>query len=256
MRRQPYRCLTLDEGGLAGLSVADNGRWMSADDGGDWRLLRHATSKLADDDLLAIAHFWLSRRSLALYSLGRGVGGCYLAPARAEHGWHLRVAHGTPEPVLSLPHRILAPKWESNRFIRSIGTIKIPENPKNEATDNPDVVKRLAMLPCCAFRQVMRAKTCLIVRPADNETDRQARLAALIGTSFAREAVPIDVIKRAGTVAGSGRATNNEPLTTSQMYLFVNNRPVRDHLDFWAPSCVQVIGICCQGTPSHCCPVY
>ena len=48
--------ITLEEGGLAGLRVSDNGCGMSDADMA-LAVTRHATSKLADDDLLAISHF-------------------------------------------------------------------------------------------------------------------------------------------------------------------------------------------------------
>ena len=48
--------ITLEEGGLAGLRVSDNGCGMSDADMA-LAVTRHATSKLADDDLLAILHF-------------------------------------------------------------------------------------------------------------------------------------------------------------------------------------------------------
>ena len=89
--------ITLEEGGLAGLSVADNGHGMSADDMA-LAVTRHATSKLADDDLLAIAHFGF--RGEALPSIASVAVVDITSRTQGEaHGWHLRVAHGTPEAV-------------------------------------------------------------------------------------------------------------------------------------------------------------
>ena len=83
--------------------------------------------------------------------------------------------------------------------------------------------------PAIAFHLADTGKSLLnLAAQPDNETGQQARLAALIGTSFAREAVPIDAIREQVQLRGlAGLPTMNRP-TTSQMYLFVNKRPVRD----------------------------
>ena len=89
--------ITLEEGGLAGLSVADDGHGMSADDMA-LAVTRHATSKLADDDLLAIAHFGF--RGEALPSIASVAVVDITSRTEGEaHGWHLRVAHGTTKAV-------------------------------------------------------------------------------------------------------------------------------------------------------------
>ncbi|MGC6474050.1 MAG: DNA mismatch repair endonuclease MutL [Candidatus Puniceispirillaceae bacterium] len=220
--------VTLEEGGLAGLSVADNGHGMSADDMA-LAVTRHATSKLADDDLLAIAHFGF--RGEALPSIASvAVVDITSRPQGAEHGWHLRVAHGMPEAVQPAASDI-GTKIEISDLFGSIpARLKFLKTRKTEAAQCIDVVKRLAMAcPAIAFRLSDTGKSLLnLAAQPDNEAGQQARLAALIGTSFAREAVPIDAIREQVHLRGlAGLPTMNRP-TTSQMYLFVNNRPVRD----------------------------
>ena len=84
--------IALDEGGLAGLSVADNGCGMSKADI-ELAITRHATSKLAEDDLLAIAHFGF--RGEALPSIASVAVVDITSRLEGEaHGWHLHIAHG------------------------------------------------------------------------------------------------------------------------------------------------------------------
>ena len=220
--------ITLEEGGLAGLSVADNGHGMSADDMA-LAVTRHATSKLADDDLLAIAHFGF--RGEALPSIASVAVVDITSRTQGEaHGWHLRVAHGTPEAVQPAASDI-GTKIEISDLFGSIpARLKFLKTRKTEAAQCVDVVKRLAMAcPAIAFHLADTGKSLLnLAAQPDNEAGQQARLAALIGTSFAREAVPIDAIREQVQLRGlAGLPTMNRP-TTSQMYLFVNNRPVRD----------------------------
>ena len=220
--------ITLEEGGLAGLSVADNGHGMSAEDMA-LAVTRHATSKLADDDLLAIAHFGF--RGEALPSIASvAVVDITSRPQGAEHGWHLRVAHGTPEAVQPAASDI-GTKIEISDLFGSIpARLKFLKTRKTEAAQCIDVVKRLAMAcPAIAFHLSDTGKSLLnLAAQPDNEAGQQARLAALIGTSFAREAVRIDATREQVQLRGlAGLPTMNRP-TTGQMYLFVNNRPVRD----------------------------
>lgn len=220
--------VTLEEGGLAGLSVADNGHGMSAEDMA-LAVTRHATSKLADDDLLAIAHFGF--RGEALPSIASvAVVDITSRPQGAEHGWHLRVAHGTPEAVQPAASDI-GTKIEISDLFGSIpARLKFLKTRKTEAAQSIDVVKRLAMAcPAIAFHLSDTGKSLLnLAAQPDNEAGQQARLAALIGTSFAREAVRIDATREQVQLRGlAGLPTMNRP-TTGQMYLFVNNRPVRD----------------------------
>lgn len=220
--------VTLEEGGLAGLSVADNGHGMSAEDMA-LAVTRHATSKLADDDLLAIAHFGF--RGEALPSIASvAVVDITSRPQGAEHGWHLRVAHGTPEAVQPAASDI-GTKIEISDLFGSIpARLKFLKTRKTEAAQCIDVVKRLAMAcPAIAFHLSDTGKSLLnLAAQPDNEAGQQARLAALIGTSFAREAVRIDATREQVQLRGlAGLPTMNRP-TTGQMYLFVNNRPVRD----------------------------
>lgn len=220
--------VTLEEGGLAGLSVADNGHGMSAEDMA-LAVTRHATSKLADDDLLAIAHFGF--RGEALPSIASvAVVDITSRPQGAEHGWHLRVAHGTPEAVQPAASDI-GTKIEISDLFGSIpARLKFLKTRKTEAAQCIDVVKRLAMAcPAIAFHLSDTGKSLLnLAAQPDNEAGQQARLAALIGISFAREAVRIDATREQVQLRGlAGLPTMNRP-TTGQMYLFVNNRPVRD----------------------------
>ena len=220
--------VTLEEGGLAGLSVTDNGHGMSAEDMA-LAVTRHATSKLADDDLLAIAHFGFrgealpSIASVAIVDITSRIEG-------DAHGWHLRVAHGTPEAVQPAASDI-GTKIEISDLFGSIpARLKFLKTRKTEAAQCVDVVKRLAMAcPTIAFRLSDTGKNLLnLAAQPDNDVGQQARLAGLIGNSFAREAVPIDATREQVHLRGlAGLPTMNRP-TTSQMYLFVNNRPVRD----------------------------
>ena len=220
--------ITLQEGGLAGLRVSDNGCGMSDADMA-LAVTRHATSKLADDDLLAISHFGFrgealpSIASVAVLAMTSRIKG-------AEHGWQLAVSHGKPGEIQPAASDIGTQIEISDLFGSIPARLKFLKTRKTEAAQCLDVVKRLAMAcPAIAFHLHDTGKNLLsLAAQPDNETGRQARLAALIGTGFAKEAVQIDATRQEVHLHGlAGLPTMNRP-TTGQIYLFVNNRPVRD----------------------------
>ena len=220
--------ITLEEGGLAGLRVSDNGCGMSDADMA-LAVTRHATSKLADDDLLAISHFGF--RGEALPSIASvAVLAMTSRPQGAEHGWRLAVSHGKPGEIQPAASDIGTQIEISDLFGSIPARLKFLKTRKTEAAQCLDVVKRLAMAcPAIAFHLRDTGKNLLsLAAQPDNETGRQARLAALIGTGFAKEAVQIDATRQEVHLHGlAGLPTMNRP-TTGQIYLFVNNRPVRD----------------------------
>jgi len=220
--------VTLEEGGLAGLRVSDNGCGMSDADMA-LAVTRHATSKLADDDLLAISHFGF--RGEALPSIASvAVLVMTSRPQGAEHGWQLTVSHGKLAEIQPAASDIGTQIEISDLFGSIPARLKFLKTRKTEAAQCLDVVKRLAMAcPAIAFHLRDTGKNLLsLAAQPDNETGRQARLAALIGTAFAKEAVQIDATRQEVHLHGlAGLPTMNRP-TTAQIYLFVNNRPVRD----------------------------
>ena len=220
--------IALDEGGLAGLSVADNGCGMSKADI-ELAITRHATSKLAEDDLLAIAHFGF--RGEALPSIASVAVVDITSRLEGEaHGWHLHIAHGAQNQAKPAASDIGTMVEVSDLFGSIPARLKFLKTKKTEAAQCLDVVKRLAMAcHTIAFHLSDSGRNILhLSAQSDNDLGRQARLAAIIGTSFAKEALPIEAMREDVVLHGlAGLPTMNRP-TTAQMYLFVNNRPVRD----------------------------
>ena len=142
--------ITLEEGGLAGLRVSDNGCGMSDADMA-LAVTRHATSKLADDDLLAISHFGF--RGEALPSIASvAVLTMTSRPQGAEHGWQLAVSHGKPGEIQPAASDIGTQIEISDLFGSIPARLKFLKTRKTEAAQCLDVVKRLAMAcPAIAF---------------------------------------------------------------------------------------------------------
>ncbi len=220
--------ISLDQGGIAGLNVSDNGYGMSKTDI-ELAIRRHATSKLEEDDLLAITHFGF--RGEALPSIASVAVVDITSRLEGEaHGWHLHIAHGTQSQAKPAASEIGTLVEVSDLFGSIPARLKFLKTKKTEAAQCLDVLKRLAMACHTIAFHLSDSGRNILNLPAqpDNDLGRQARLAAIIGTSFAREAVRIEAVREDVVLHGlAGLPTMNRP-TTAQMYLFVNNRPVRD----------------------------
>ena len=220
--------IELERGGLSYLIVSDNGRGMSCDEL-PVAVQRHATSKLPDDDLFQITHFGF--RGEALPSIG-AVSSLSLTSrvGDVEHGWRLDIVHGAvgvPRPAACA----IGTRIEITDLFGSVpARLKFLKTERTEAGQCIDVVRRLAMCrPDIGFQMSDSGKAVfsLPAQPLSDEGARQ-RLSALVGRTFADEAIAIDSRRDEMHLTGlAGLPTMNRQ-TASHIYLFVNDRPVRD----------------------------
>ena len=226
--------ITLNNGGIDGIEVADDGHGMVPD---QLRLAieRHATSKLPEDDLSAIAT--MGFRGEALPSIGSVATLSLTSRAQVNaagaEGWQLVVDNGriiTDGPASAAPGTLVR---VNGLFARVPARAKFLKSPRSELAACLDHLRRLAMArPDVGFRLVHDGRTLLNLPPeADaGPTASLNRLAAIIGTDFAANAVPVD-LAREGLVLGglAGIPTYNRGVADHQ-YLFVNHRPVKDRM--------------------------
>ncbi|MBT5255738.1 MAG: DNA mismatch repair endonuclease MutL [Alphaproteobacteria bacterium] len=220
--------IELERGGLSSLIVSDNGRGMNCDEL-PVAVQRHATSKLPDDDLFQITHFGF--RGEALPSIG-AVSSLSLTSrvGDVEHGWRLDIVHGAvgvPRPAACA----IGTRIEITDLFGSVpARLKFLKTERTEAGQCIDVVRRLAMCrPDIGFQMSDSGKAVfsLPAQPLSDEGARQ-RLSALVGRTFADEAIAIDSRRDEMHLTGlAGLPTMNRQ-TASHIYLFVNDRPVRD----------------------------
>lgn len=223
--------VTVRDGGQSLIAVADDGRGMTADE----LLLaveRHATSKLPDDDLTRIAT--LGFRGEALPSIG-SVARLTLTsrPAGAVHAWALAVeggAVGDPEPAAHPPGTRVEVR---DLFYATPARLKFLKAPATEQAHAVEAVERLAMAhPRVGFTLSTGARTLLDLPAAagDDEAARYDRIARLMGRDFVDNAVAIDSTRDQIALTGFAGLPTLNRRTTSQQFLVVNGRPVRDRM--------------------------
>ena len=207
------------DGGRTLISVIDNGSGMSRDDLSR-AIMRHATSKLPDDDLQNITY--MGFRGEALPSIASvsdmTIDTCNGAD---ENGWHLDCATGEIRPS----------DWQtgtrirvSNLFGKTPARLKFLRGDRAEMMSVLDAVKRLAM----ARGDVGFTLNNKWRFPKDQETID--RIVAVMGDDVVGQMLSVDAHSASSNMHLYGYISMPilRRASSVDQYLFVNGRPVKD----------------------------
>ena len=217
--------ISLSEGGLSLIDVADDGCGMAPDEIA-LALERHATSKLPDDAIENVTT--MGFRGEALPSIGSVADLTIESRVRGADGWSRRIDHGelVGEGPAALPPgtRIRV----SNLFAKVPARRKFLRSGRAEYAACVDVIKRLAMArPDIGFSLEHDGRRAILVSPGEERVDR---VAALTDRDLAENSVAVDYRREAVSLTGvAGLPTFNRGVADHQ-FLFVNGRPVKDRL--------------------------
>ena len=221
----------LREGGQALILVADNGGGMTPEEL-PLAIQRHATSKLPDDDLLLIRS--LGFRGEALPSIG-AVARLTISSRKSgmADGAKIDVAGGMVAAVQPAPMPLGTRVEVRDLFYATPARLNFLKTPRAEGDYARDMLERLALSrPDVAFalhEEGRRSLQCA-VSGTTPEAMLRARIGAVVGDEFLASAVPVALTREGVTVGGFiGLPTYNRP-TSTQQFLFVNGRPVKDKL--------------------------
>src|SRR4051794_27253965 len=222
--------IVTDGGGRRLIRVTDDGAGMTRPDLA-LAVDRHATSKLPDDDLLAIAT--LGFRGEALPSIG-AVARLTIATRRAgePHAWAIDVDAGEKSAVkpaaLSEGTRVEV----RDLFYATPARLKFLKTDRTEAEAIRDVVRRLAMSrPDVAFTLAGEERAPVTWGPAQpGAAGRLTRLSDVLGADFRANAVEVRGGREGLAIEGYAALPTFSKGNALSQYLFVNGRPVRDRL--------------------------
>jgi len=219
-----------DGGGRRLIRVTDDGSGMPPADLA-LAVERHATSKLADDDLLAIRT--LGFRGEALPSIG-AVAHLSITTRHAgePHAWAIAVDGGVKSEVRP------AALGEGTRvevrdlFYATPARLKFLKSDRTEAEAIREIVRRLAMSrPDVAFTLAGEERAPVTWAAAlPGPPGRLARLADVLGADFRANAVEVAGARNGVAVEGYAGLPTLSRANALGQYLFVNGRPVRDKL--------------------------
>ena len=216
----------LRAGGAASIAVDDDGAGIARDDLG-LALERHATSKLADDDLVDIRTLGFRGEALpSIASVSR-----LTITSRAEgaaEAWRLSVDNGDPG-ALEPAARARGTRVEAAGLFRAVpARLKFLKSARAEYLAAADTLKRLAMArPAIAFSLEHDGRRAWASPAA---SDPLARLADVLGAEFADNSVAVALEAEDIRLTGHAGLPTWHRGTAQAQYLFVNGRPVRDRL--------------------------
>jgi DNA mismatch repair protein MutL len=219
-----------DGGGRRLIRVTDDGEGMTAADLA-LAVERHATSKLADDDLVSIRT--LGFRGEALPSIG-SVARLSITTRHAgePHAWVIEVDAGAKSGIkpaaLSNGTRVEV----RDLFYATPARLKFLKLDRTEAEAVREVVRRLAMSrPDVAFTLAGEERAPVSFAAAvPGATGRLTRLGDILGADFRANAVEVAAEREGVAIEGFAALPTLTRANALGQYLFVNGRPVRDKL--------------------------
>jgi DNA mismatch repair protein MutL len=223
--------VTVAGGGLSLIRVADDGAGMGPDDLA-LAVERHATSKLAGDDLSHIAT--LGFRGEALPSIGAVARLSITSRAQgAKEAFAIAVDAGRKQALKPAARAAGTEVEVRDLFYATPARLKFMKSERAETAAIADAVKLLALAhPEIAFslttgdRTTLRLDAC----PRGLLDHALARLGRILGADFVDDALQVSASRGAMAVEGfAGLPTLHRP-NGLQLYLVVNGRPVRDKL--------------------------
>jgi DNA mismatch repair protein MutL len=192
---------------------------------------RHATSKLPDGDLFAIAT--LGFRGEALPSIG-AVARLSIV-TRAQHaasGSAIVVEFGAKGPVRPAPAAPGTRVEVTDLFAATPARLKFLKSDRAEAQAVAEAMRRLAVAhPAVRFTLTGDHLTALSYPPEDDEELGFLRRAArVLGADFKDNAAPVAAAREGFAIAGQVGLPTYHRASGAHIHFVVNGRPVRDKL--------------------------
>src|SRR5580658_4270768 len=219
-----------DGGGRRLIRVTDDGGGMTRADL-ELAVERHATSKLADDDLVSIRT--LGFRGEALPSIGAVARLSIATRHVAEpHAWSIDVDAGVKSAIKPAALGAGTRVEVRDLFYVTPARLKFLKLDRSEAEAVREVVRRLAMSrPDVAFTLAGEDRTPLsLAATLLGAAGRLARLGDVLGADFRANAVELSAEREGVAIEGFAALPTLTRANSLGQYLFVNDRPVRDKL--------------------------
>ncbi len=215
------------EGGIDRLCVRDDGCGIPVDEL-PLALERHATSKInVLDDLEHLGT--LGFRGEALPSIAAVADIDLISrTAEAEHAWQISVGPGRKlQPALPARGGVGTEITMRDLFARVPARRKFLRNPRTEWTHVESLARRMALSrPDVAFRLHHNDKS-IWDRPAES---LGARIQALVGPDFIKQAMPIEAEANGLRVHGFASQPAWSRVQPDTQFFFLNGRYLRDRL--------------------------
>ena len=214
----------IEQGGKTYFSVTDNGKGMTKDELA-LAVERHATSKLPDDNLVNIT--FLGFRGEALPSIA-SVAKMKITsrPQETASGWMIEVDAGHKKDPVPAPATYGTTVEVRDLFYATPARLKFLKSEQSEQLAVREVVDKLAMCyPNISFSLENENKKLISYPATDNLFDR---VSMVIGHEFKDNALPVQSEYEGIKLAGFVGLPTYTRATSTEQYLYVNGRSVKD----------------------------
>ena len=217
--------VAIDTGGIDRIEVTDDGSGMSAEELA-LCVLRHATSKLTDDQLVRIDT--LGFRGEALPSIGAAARlSITTRTAAAQHAACLTVEGGAMSAVAPAPGALGTRVLVRDLFFATPARRKFLKSARVEADAVEVAIRRLALAAAGVGFRFETDKRVVFDLPAQ---DQAARVAALLGPEAAGALLVVNAERGEMRLSGFACTPSVTRATVAAQTLVVNGRPVADPL--------------------------
>ena len=218
----------LEDGGKASIRITDNGVGMRREDL-PLCLERHATSKVTDDHLVHI--LTLGFRGEALPSMA-SVSALSLVSKHADepHAWQMSMSGATRSPVTPASGPQGTSVTVNNLFFNVPARLKFLKAAPSEMRKITETLEHLALTRPDVMFDVTHNNRRVHHWTVGPDDPLKHRITQILGQAFWDNSVVFD--REQGTTRIEGRCSlpTYNRATQAEIYLFVNNRPVRDRV--------------------------
>jgi DNA mismatch repair protein MutL len=219
--------ITINAGGRNLIIIADNGSGITKQDL-PLAIERHATSKLNEEDIFNIHNFGF--RGEALPSIGAVSRMCITSKTQDEnHGYSINLEGGIKSEIMPASCNIGTIIEVKDLFYTTPARLKFLKSEKTEQQEIIKIIEKIALTNQDVSFTLRNENKILLNFQA---TDNLSRLTQVMGKDFIDNAIIID--DESSTINAKLSGYISLPTfnrrTSEEIYLFVNNRPIKDKM--------------------------
>ena len=221
--------ITLECSGKNLIVIKDNGFGMTKDDL-ELAVLRHATSKLDEDDLLNINSFGF--RGEALPSIG-AISKFKITSKKRENSssYSLSIIGGKTEPTILANINEGTIIEVRDLFFATPARLKFLRSDKTELASIVLVVKKIALAhPAISFTLSHDGREIINVKSREHPNTIKDRIEEILGKEFTENATEVSLFRDDIEIYGYSSIPTYNRAASDDQFLFINNRPVKDKI--------------------------
>lgn len=217
--------IILEQAGKNLIIISDNGCGLSKEEL-KIAVLRHATSKLDEDDLMNINSFGF--RGEALPSIAAISRMNIASKIKSEKAYQIQIDGGQNQGV-SICNIANGTRIEiRDLFFATPARLKFLRSDRTELLACLEIIKRLSLAHSHISFSVQHEGKIILKYKANNSNS--VRIEEVLGQDFYKNAISVNYETKDFTIKGYFSPPSFYKSTTEDQFLFINNRPIKDKI--------------------------